>query len=115
MKNKKVTLELYIPAEYTNASEEMLASVVLDAITKSEFLKKDIIDCIKKNGVRAVDLKGPRVYMWDISDRSIDRNSQDEEIMGHCESTGMVCSLDYFEDLCNDQELNIENYFIRII
>jgi hypothetical protein len=49
---KKVTLEFYIPEKY--GTSELFTAAILDAIKKAEFIKKDIIKCISKNGIKIV-------------------------------------------------------------
>ena len=58
-----------------------------------------------------------RVYVWESVDGVYlhPNTSSDEDIMAYCEKIGGVYTLDYFEEQCNNEELNLSNSFIRII
>jgi hypothetical protein len=56
-----------------------------------------------------------RVYVFEAGNNLHPNDNTDEEIMDYCERTGGVYTLEYFEEQCNNEELNLSNSFIRII
>ena len=51
----KVKLEFTLPDKYAGSDMEMFAAMVLASIGDSTHLKKDVIKCIVKNGVKVID------------------------------------------------------------
>lgn len=58
-----------------------------------------------------------RVYVWQATAKnSLHPNtSSDEKIMEYCEKIGGVYTLEFFEEQINNEELYLNNSFIRII
>jgi hypothetical protein len=57
-----------------------------------------------------------RIYVCNCDDRSFDFHKvEDKQIIEHCKKTGGIYSLEFFEEQINNEELKLNNSFIRII
>lgn len=56
-----------------------------------------------------------RVYVVNADDGFDFHKATDEEIITHCEETGLIYSLPFFEEQINNEELDLSNSFIRVL
>ncbi len=54
METKTIKLEFTIPKRYAGSDDQMFAAMVAGSIADSKHLKKDVIKCIVKNGVKVI-------------------------------------------------------------